>query len=154
MIKLLARPNLKLSHKFSHKLKDSFQDSPNVLCTFGRHEESISYFPLNCLLFAAERSVFQSKVRGFNINLLSYTDSVLTHTFHFGKSFFITITNAQAIHAWIDIISFNGHFFFRRIVFLKDIFQCTFSQHLLSFWMSAKPECFRLRLFIFSLVYF
>lgn len=154
MIKLLARPNLKLSHKFSHKLKDSFQDSPNVLCTFGRHEESISYFPRNCLLFAAERSVFQSKVRGFNINLLSYTDSVLTHTFHFGKSFFITITNAQAIHAWIDIISFNGHFFSSKDCFSKRYISMYVFTAFAKFWMSAKPEFFCLRLFIFSLVYF
>ena len=75
------------------KFKNSFQNLLNPLCTCGLHEESTSHLPLHCPSFAAERSVFLSKIREFDGDLLNYIDSALTLASLFGKISFNKVTN-------------------------------------------------------------
>ena len=57
---------------------------------------NLSHFFLHCPSFIAQRSVFLSKSRKADSNLLNYIDSVLTHTL---------------LTVWQDILQYNFFYF-------------------------------------------
>ena len=88
-IELLTRLCFNLSHLCSHKLKHGFQDSINVRCTCGLHEEPATHFLPQCPSFATNGSAFLIKIKEIDSNLLNYTDSALMHTLQLVCNFLI-----------------------------------------------------------------
>lgn len=60
--------------------------------------------------FAVEKSVFLSKIRETDTNLLNYIDSVLLHALLLGKLSLNTITNMLVLYATTDFILSTKHF--------------------------------------------
>ena len=56
-LKLITRLRLGLSHLREHKFKHNFQDTINLLCSYGIDIESTEHFLLHCPQFANENAL-------------------------------------------------------------------------------------------------
>ena len=79
-IKFITRLRLGLSNLSKHKLKHSFQDTINPLCSCCLDIESTEHFLLHCSQFFNDRCTLPSTIGDINYKLLENTDSVLTQT--------------------------------------------------------------------------
>ena len=80
-VKLLTRLRLGLSHLCEHKLKQSFQDTLNSLCSCGKEIEPTFHFLLSCPNYSDKRLTLLTKIRIINPNILENTNSLITQFF-------------------------------------------------------------------------
>ena len=101
-LKFITRLRLGLSHLREHKLKHSFQDTVNPLCSCGLDIESTEHFLLHCPQFANERRTLLSTIGNINYKLPENTDSNLTQTLLFVNTSFDITDNTRIINATVN----------------------------------------------------
>ena len=101
-IKYLTRLRLSLSHL--HKLKHSFQDTLNLLCSCGLDAETNTHFFLSCPLFTNQRRTLLSTVNNIDSSLTNTNDSTLTHILLFGKVSLDTSGNTLLLNVIMNYI--------------------------------------------------
>ena len=100
----LLRLRLSLSHLREHKLKHSFQDSLNPICSRRNDIETSGHFLLHCPNFLKERSTFLNIIGSIDRNILTRSDSQATKTLLYGDSNSNIITNTLFLNATIDFL--------------------------------------------------
>ena len=103
-VKVLTRLRLGLSHLCEHKLKHSFQDSLNRICSCGNNIETSAHYLLHCLKFSNERSTFLNIIGSIHRNILTRSDPQITETLLYGDSNSNNITNILILNAMIDVL--------------------------------------------------
>ena len=105
-VKLLTRLKLGLTHLCEQKLKRSFQDSLNPICSCGNDTETSAHFLLHCPNFSNERSTFLNIIGSIDRNILTRSDSQVTETlwYYYGDSNSINITNTLILNATIYFV--------------------------------------------------
>ena len=83
-IKLITRLRLGLSHLRDHKFKHNFLDCLNPISCCDKDIETTVHYLLHCPFFSDERSIFLSKIRSIDENILSGGDSRISETLLFG----------------------------------------------------------------------
>ena len=89
-IKLITRLKLGLSHLQDHKFKITFLDCLNPACCCG------SYYSFS--------NLFRGKIRSFNENILSRSNSRNSEVLSFGISYFNDTKNTSILNTPIDYI--------------------------------------------------
>ena len=87
-IKLVTRPRLGQSHLREHKIKHSFQDTLNPLCSCGLDIETTSHYFLHCPLFHAERTTLLNNINEIDNTIFNKRESVVTCILLRGKESF------------------------------------------------------------------
>ena len=103
-IKLVTRLKLGLSHLREHKLKHSFQDTLNPLCSCGLDKETTSHYFLRCPLFHAERSTLLNNINEIDKTVFNKSDSVVTRILLYGGESFKDGVNLLILNATIDFV--------------------------------------------------
>ena len=105
-VKLLTRLKLGLTHFCEQKLKRSFQDSLNPICSCGNDTETSGHFLLHCPNFLNERSTSLNIIGSIDRNILTRSDSQVTETlwYYYGDSNSNNITNTLILNATIDFV--------------------------------------------------
>ena len=103
-VKLLSRPRLGLSHLREYKLKHSFQDTLNPLCSCGKEVETTFHFLLSCPNYSDERLTLLSKIRNISPNILENTNSQITQFFLYGDKNFTASTSFLILSSAIEYI--------------------------------------------------
>ena len=103
-VKLLTRLRLGLSRLHEHKFKHSFQDTLNLLCSYGKAVETTFHFVLSCPNYSDERLTLLSKIRNINPNILENTNSQITHFFLYGDKNFTASINCVILSSTIEYI--------------------------------------------------
>ena len=89
-IKLFIRVRvglLRVGHLREHKLKHSFQDTLNPICSCGSDVESTSHYTLHCPIYNDKRHTLLSTIKNINCRFLDVTETIvllmhtLIHTF-------------------------------------------------------------------------
>ena len=102
-IKLLTRLRVGLSHLREHKLRHSFQDSLNPICSCGSDIET-AHFLLHSPNFSNEGSTFLNIIGSIDRNILTRSDSQVTENLLYGDSNSNNITNTLILNATIDFL--------------------------------------------------
>ena len=85
-IKYLTRLQLGLCHLYKHKFKNNFQDTLNLVCTFGCDAENTCHFLLHWLFLSLkERNNLLNKITSTDSNILNQPGTTVTKTLPFGK---------------------------------------------------------------------
>ena len=109
-IKLITRLRLSLGHFRGHKLKNSFEDTINLLRYCGQDIESTTHFFLQCPLFINERCTLLSTIRRLASKLLDCKNFVLKQTLLFGNTSQTLSNNFKIMNALIDYILSSKRF--------------------------------------------
>ena len=78
---------LRVGHLREHKLKHSFQDTLNPICSCGSDVESTSHYTLHCPIYNDKRHTLLSTIKNINCRFLDVTETIvllmrtLIHTF-------------------------------------------------------------------------
>ena len=102
-VKLLTRLRLGLSHLCEHKLKHSFQDILNPICSCGNDIETSAHFLLHCPHYSNERSTFLNTIRNINRNIFIKNDLQITETLY-GDSSLDNKSNTLILNTTIDFL--------------------------------------------------
>ena len=103
-IKLLTRLRVGLSHLREHKLRHSFQDSLNPICSCGSDIETSAHFLLHSPNFSNEGSTFLNIIGSIDRNILTRSNSEVTETLLYDDSNSNNITNTLILNATIDFL--------------------------------------------------
>ena len=103
-VRLLTRLRLRLSRLREHKLKHSFQDSLNPICSCGNDIETSAHFLLHYPNVSNERSTFLNITGSIDRNILTRRDSQVTETLLYGDSNSNNITNTLILNIAIDFL--------------------------------------------------
>ena len=103
-VKLLTRLRLGLSHLCEHKLKHSFQDLFDSICSCGNVIETSAHYLLHCPNFSNERSTFLNIIGSIDRNILTRSDSQVTENLLYGNSNSNNITNTLILNATADFL--------------------------------------------------
>ena len=102
-IKLLTRLRVGLSHLREHKLRHSFQDSLNPICSCGSDIET-AHFLLHSPNFSNEGSTFLNIIGSIDRDILTRSNSQVTETLLYDDSNSNNITNTLILNATIDFL--------------------------------------------------
>ena len=103
-VKLLTRLRVRLSHLCEHKLKHSFQDTLNPLCSWGKEVETSFHFVLSYPSYSDERFTLLSKIQNINPNILHNIISHITQVFLYGDKNFTASTTFIILRSTIQYI--------------------------------------------------
>ena len=104
-IKLLSRLRLGSNHLREHKLKHSFQDSPNRFCNCEKGEvETSSHYLLLCSNYSEEQFVVLNTLKNTDMPILQQIDSKFTSVLLFGDTSFDNGKNTFILDTTIDYI--------------------------------------------------
>ena len=109
-IKLVTRLRLGQSHLREHKIKHSFQDTLNPLCSCGLDIETTSYYFLDRPLCHAERSTLLNNVNEIDSAIFNKSNSAVTHFLLYGNESFVDEVNLLILNATIDFVLSSNRF--------------------------------------------
>ena len=109
-VKLLTRLRLGLSHLCEHKLKHSFQDILNPICSCGNDIETSAHFLLHCPHYSNERSTFLNTTRNINRNIFDENYLQITETLLYGDSSLDDKSNTLILNATINFLFVTKRF--------------------------------------------
>ena len=116
-LKLLTRLRLGLSHLNDHKLKHTFRDCINPLCSCNLSVENNFHFFLHCHHFSLQRQTLMSNIKSIDKNIIKASDSDLVNNPLFGSSKYQYHINAKILSFSIDFIlnteRFSGQLFWK-----------------------------------------
>ena len=103
-LKFVTRLHLGLSHLRKHKLKHSFQDSINLLCSCSLDIESAVHYFLHCPLFTIKRHTLLNTISRTDNKLLDSNESKLIQHFLFGNPSKDRETNTEILDATVNYV--------------------------------------------------
>ena len=119
-VKLLSRPRLGLSHLREYKLKHSFQDTLNPLCSCGKEVETTFHFLLSCPNYSDERLTLLSKIRNISPNILENINSQINRNIDKNSTasttFIILSSTIEYVLATSSSKDLTNHFFIKFLI--------------------------------------
>ena len=109
-IKLVTRLKLGLSHLPQHKLKYSFQDTLNPLCSCCLNIETTSHYFLHFHLFHAEWSTLLNNINEIDSTILNKSESFVMPIMLYSEESFKDEVNFLMLNATIDFVSSTNRF--------------------------------------------
>ena len=103
-LKLLTRLRIGSSQLKERKLKNTFLDSVDPLCSCGNNIESTVHFFLHCANFATQRETRLKKLKSVNASVLVKNENSVVRALLFGRTEFLYSTNKEIFNATISII--------------------------------------------------
>ena len=104
-----------LSHFCEHKVKQSFQNTLNVICNCGEDIETTSHYLLHCQDYLHERKTLLNTVSCIVPNIFDLNNRKLTEILLYGKEDFDNINNTSILDATINYLietkRFNSELF-------------------------------------------
>ena len=114
-IKLLTRLRVGLSHLCKHKFKQSFRDTPNLICNCGKDNETISHYLLHCPDYLQERKTLLNTISCIVSNIFDFNNDQLTEVLLYSKKDLYNINNTNILDATINYLietkRFNAQLF-------------------------------------------
>ena len=109
-VKLLTMLKWGLTHLREHKIKHSFQDSLNLICSCFNDIEMSAHYLLHCPNFSNERVHFLNIIGSIDRNILTWSDPQVTETLLYGDSNSNSATNALIFNTTIDFLIADKRF--------------------------------------------
>ena len=103
-LKFVTRLRLELSHLREHKLKHSFQDSIDPLCSCSLDVESTIHYFLHCPQFTIERHTLLNTISQIVNKLLDSNESNLIQNLLFDDPSKDTEANTEILNATVNYV--------------------------------------------------
>ena len=103
-LKLLTRLRIGFSQLKERKLKYTFLDSIDPLCSCGNNIETTVHFFLHSKNFTTQRETRLKKLKSVNASVLVKNENSVVRALLFGRTEFLYSTNKEIFNATISII--------------------------------------------------